>query len=441
MASNRTFFKKIRDEGKMTLGDIFSDVTRKHTSEETARVFIAGTELTTPREADMLSGWTKPFLFAKFFMISLLCIAALGILYGLLDFTPCIFALCIFIICIVPITTMLLIWEMNIPRNISLMEIIQIIAVGGVLSILATIVLSIFEDVPAVWAGLTEEPAKLLVVYMVLRKKNYRYTLNGILIGFAVGTGFSLLEDLQYTFIALFTNGFSAGIVQGIVRALTAISGHGLYAALYGGALVLVKGREPVQLRHFVHPTFLKYFVISVLLHALNNLGLDLGFPRLLGGILKMEWILVTVVAVAVFLPFLRDGVNEIVTLTAAKNGGRVTQAVNRGQSNPLQQAMSAYLEGVAGPCVGQVYRLDSQLTIGRSTGKNGIALPTCDNVSSVHCRVSYENGCVYVTDLGSTNGTYIGSQRLLPQQPAQAPNGAVLYLGSKNCGFQIRIR
>ena len=44
MANNRTFFKNVR-AGRMSFRDIFSDVTKKHTPEENARVLIAGTPL------------------------------------------------------------------------------------------------------------------------------------------------------------------------------------------------------------------------------------------------------------------------------------------------------------------------------------------------------------------------------------------------------------
>ena len=67
MSNNKTFFANARD-GKMTLGDIFSEVMDRHTPEQTARVLSAGTAVTTPREEDMLATWQKPFLFARFFL-------------------------------------------------------------------------------------------------------------------------------------------------------------------------------------------------------------------------------------------------------------------------------------------------------------------------------------------------------------------------------------
>ena len=53
MSNNRTFFKKVK-AGQMSLGDIFSDVFESHSAEQTARVFIAGTDLTTPREEEKI---------------------------------------------------------------------------------------------------------------------------------------------------------------------------------------------------------------------------------------------------------------------------------------------------------------------------------------------------------------------------------------------------
>ena len=67
MSNNRTFFKNVK-QGNMTLGDIFSDMARRHTAKETGEVLIAGTPSTTPKEADMLANWRKPFLFARFFV-------------------------------------------------------------------------------------------------------------------------------------------------------------------------------------------------------------------------------------------------------------------------------------------------------------------------------------------------------------------------------------
>ncbi len=472
--SNRTFFKQVK-EGKMSLGDIFSEVSRKHSPKETAKVLISGTELTTPSEAEMLSGWQKPFLFARFFVGFLAVILLTYFLGTVLAYDAAFFLLMVEIPFLVPLTLLLLVWEMNVPRNISLYEILKIVAVGGILSIIAAIIgFEIESPEMDAWAGLIEEPAKLLVIYLILKRKNYPYAINGVLIGMAVGTGFAIIESLFYTFSNYFNGivtgtyqvlngkwisddmvryGFFSGLNVAVGRALAALSGHGVFAALYGGALVKAKGKDEVQLSHLAKPEFLLYFAVSILLHALHNYGLNLGLPQIKImtfqaqngdteiGTLPSEYIILGIIAVILLLNSLRSGVNQVVTICAEKNGGRVTQAVYRGEGgNPVYSTGAFALEGIAGPCAGQVFPLKAgrPVTIGRSGG-NDIPLPGCASVSAEHCRVALENGCVTVTDLTSTNGTYLDSQRLLPQVSTAAANGSVIYLGNKSCGFRVR--
>lgn len=189
MNNNRTFFKKVQ-AGHMSLRDIFSDVLRRHTPQESARVLIAGTPLTTPGEAEMLSGWQKPFLFFRFFVLCLVVIVlALFMVY--LDYPGHDVVLVVATI-VVPVTLLLLAWEMNIPRDLT--EVLKLVAVGGILSLIITVILSTFKVtyvlisqqysiMDAVWAPLVEEPAKLAVIYWVLLRKNRKYILDGILIG------------------------------------------------------------------------------------------------------------------------------------------------------------------------------------------------------------------------------------------------------------------
>jgi pSer/pThr/pTyr-binding forkhead associated (FHA) protein len=49
--------------------------------------------------------------------------------------------------------------------------------------------------------------------------------------------------------------------------------------------------------------------------------------------------------------------------------------------------------------------------------------------------------GRLNVTDLNSTNGTYLDNQRLSPNQPMHSLDGSTIYLGNKNCAFRVQIR
>jgi pSer/pThr/pTyr-binding forkhead associated (FHA) protein len=66
----------------------------------------------------------------------------------------------------------------------------------------------------------------------------------------------------------------------------------------------------------------------------------------------------------------------------------------------------------VDGPTAGQAVPLEqAPILIGR--GADAAIRLDDDYVSTRHARIGASNGTFYVEDLGSTNGTYIGSQRL----------------------------
>jgi len=446
---NKAFFRNITQD-KMTLKDIFADVTKKHTAEERARVFIAGTELTTPAEEEMLAGWQKPFLFARFFVTFVIGLLLLWVLRISLEYGGASYLLMLGIASIVPITTLLLVWEMHIPRNISLMEIIKIVGAGGVLSIFVAIIgFDSVGDMSAVWAGLVEEPAKLVIIYYLLKKKNRVYILDGVLLGVAVGTGFAVFESLIYTMSAFAAGGEIGGIVQALVRAFSAIGGHGFYAGLYGGGLMMAKGSEEVAPRHLSSVKFLKYFVISIAFHAFHNMGIDLGLPKFFGGILWTEWIIEAAIAIYIFLSLLKIGVKQIVEICMEKNGGRLTMAVQldldlqeriRKMQNVSKEVV---LEVVSGPYMGRKFTVaaGNSITIGRASGKNEIELPGCHNVSGVHCQISNRDGRIWMKDLNSTNGSYVGEKALHAYQEVCVEEGMNIWLGDRNCGFKVYMK
>lgn len=468
MSNNKTFFANARD-GKMSLGDIFSEVMDRHSPEETARVLSAGTAVTTPREEEMLSTWQKPFLFARFFLgyglILLLCF----VLGSLLGHEAGYYLLLVGIPFLVPITLLLLVWEMNVPRNISLYDVVIMVGLGGILSLIATVILGYYSETStAVWAGLIEEPAKLLVIYLILRKKNYKYAINGVLIGAAVGTGFAVMESLYYVMRYMFQGvaqalwvcadermsaseilenmGFiwnmamSYGLDVALARAVTAISGHGVFAALYGGALVKAKGEDEISVSHLLRLDFLAYFAVSILLHALHNYGLNLGLPVLLNGLLPCEYIIIAAVAVALLVNALRIGVDEAVRRGAELNGGRLTMAVNRGGAQGYSGSASAggvqVRLKVSG---GKSYTLGEGNSVTMGRGRDcDLSFPQASNVSSNHCRLEVRGGRVILTDLNSTNGTYVNGKRMPAGQVLSLPSGTVIMLANEDTTIQV---
>ena len=463
MGGNTTFFRTAK-EGSLTLGMIFANVFKRHSKEDTARVLTAGTTLTTPDETEMLTTWQKPFLFARFFLIYGSFLLLTFCLASVLKHTGGYYILLVGIPFLVPVTLLILVWEMNVPRNISLYEVLIIMGLGGILSILAAvIVFSISGSLYAVWAGLVEEPSKLIVMYMILRKKNYKYALNGALLGAAVGTGFAVLESLTYV-ISYVNRGIEdilkfcldegfllqdvlenygyiwyAGVENGlrtaVARAVTAVSGHGVFAALYGCALVKAKGPDKLSLRHLCKPEFLGYFVISILLHALHNWGPDLGLPVLLGGLLPCEYILIAAIAVLLLLKSLHIGVNQV-----ACDYGKTFCIAAQKAAAVQREFWISFLEG---PYSGQVFHCteDQIFTIGRDPERNIVSVPSCQYVGTVHCRIEIIDGQMYITDLNSRNGTFLNERKLDPGQPVPVPDDAVIKLATADCTFRVEIR
>lgn len=82
-----------------------------------------------------------------------------------------------------------------------------------------------------------------------------------------------------------------------------------------------------------------------------------------------------------------------------------------------------------SGPTPGKVFPMEGDLiTIGREAG-NGIIINDAE-VSRKHTQFIFQGGKVIVTDLGSTNGTFVDGQRLTGQHILQP--GQIISLGEQ---------
>jgi pSer/pThr/pTyr-binding forkhead associated (FHA) protein len=76
------------------------------------------------------------------------------------------------------------------------------------------------------------------------------------------------------------------------------------------------------------------------------------------------------------------------------------------------------YLTMDNGHLAGRTFTVASPLTLGRSV-ENDIIL-TDDFASGHHARIDPEGSAVILTDLGSTNGTYLNDERVVQPRPLQ---------------------
>lgn len=143
---------------------------------------------------------------------------------------------------------------------------------------------------------------------------------------------------------------------------------------------------------------------------------LTLALLRL--GVLALLWIFVLMAARVIRTD-----------LFATSGGSRTTRRDRRRAApSPQQRSMARKLVVTSGSLIGASVPLDATpVTIGRA---NGCTLVLDDEyVSNQHARLSPDSGAWLVEDLGSTNGTFLGNQRVA--HPTPVPLGTPIRIGT----------
>lgn len=259
------------------LSHIFSEVLKKHTTEEMEEQLITGTTKHTPTLAELKVEWAKPWLFARLLggsaLLTFILYAGFE-MFNNLNLIPGMIFVGSFA---VPVSTLIFFLEMNVPRNISIFKVTQLLFVGGIASlILALIFFSNFNlftsFLGASAAGIIEETAKLLIVaWLMGREQRYKWILNGLLLGAAVGTGFAAFESAGYAFRFILGGGVTAGGEIIMLRGLLAPFMHIVWTANAAAALWMVKGDKSFSWEMLQAPAFLRVFFAVVILHMIWN--------------------------------------------------------------------------------------------------------------------------------------------------------------------------
>jgi len=154
---------------------------------------------------------------------------------------------------------------------------------GGVLGVLGSAVLESYLLRPSaalfLGVGLIEEAAKLAALALLTRHMVVRTLRDGMILGAAVGFGFSALESAGYAFIALFTvQGLSVVqvVLTEILRGVVAPVGHGLWTAILGGVLFSASTREHFVINLRLLVSYLGVAVLHALWDAMHVIALSL---------------------------------------------------------------------------------------------------------------------------------------------------------------------
>jgi hypothetical protein len=137
-----------------------------------------------------------------------------------------------------------------------------------------------------------------------------------------------------------------------------------------------------------------------------------------LNAVLKVfQWAVIALIFVF-FLRVIRAVWVEMSPATIRKTRGerrRERVAARPARLEPKRKEL--FLRVVEPPArEGQTYDLDDELTIGRSPGC-GVATPDDIYASTLHARLFRKKDQLWVEDLGSTNGTYVNSEKITQAQ------------------------
>lgn len=297
------------------LATIFSEVFKKHTREEMEEQLITGTSRNTPSLSSIKVGWGRPWLFARLLAWSVVLAFILYIGFDMFNNINLVPGLIFVGSFAVPVSTLIFFLEMNIPRNVSIFTVLQFLFVGGVASLIVALLLFSKFDffrtyLGASAAGIVEETAKLMVVILLIGKTiRYRWILNGLLIGAAVGTGFAAFESAGYALRVMLESGMDAGVNTIMLRGLLAPFTHIVWTANATAALWLIKKDKPFSWDMLQSPIFLRIMISVTILHMLWNAPFTLMQLPL---ILDLKFLILGVLAWIICFRLVQAGLKQL---------------------------------------------------------------------------------------------------------------------------------
>lgn len=280
-----------------SLREFFSEVFKKRETSDVDDYFVVGTSRTTPSIEDVPANWPKPWFFLR--VLLFLGLVYLGFYLAFQQFgnPKLIPGLIMMGSLAVPLATVILFFELNVPRNISFNRVLMLVATGGIVSLFVALVGFSVSDLGwlgASQAGIVEEIGKLLAVIIVARSFKGKYILNGLLYGAAVGAGFAFFESAGYAFEYLEKSGrldVMFDVIQ--LRAFLTPFGHVAWTAIAAGALWRVKGDKSFSLGMLFDGGFLKTMAIPVILHMTWDSPFSSPFDLHLIGLGIVGWFVV----------------------------------------------------------------------------------------------------------------------------------------------------
>ncbi|MBQ4232864.1 MAG: FHA domain-containing protein [Lachnospiraceae bacterium] len=95
-------------------------------------------------------------------------------------------------------------------------------------------------------------------------------------------------------------------------------------------------------------------------------------------------------------------------------------------------------ITGTKGQYENSIIEFDGSLTIGRDPNSADLIIDD-NNVSRLHCTITYEpNDRTYIVTDHSTNGTFIGRERIEKGKSKLVPKGTFIIIGQSGNNFRL---
>ena len=342
--------------GSVTLrfGDFFKNVFKRHTPEEAEQLFICGTAATTPSIDEISSEWPKPWLYSRVFLMMLL---ATLIFYLTTYFFDSYIGAGNFLFIgalLAPLSVMIFFFETNAYRNVSLMDVFKMFLIGGAVVSFVSILLESFvlPEVASVNSSgyvrnipiaIIEEAVQVgIILIFVVRTKQCNYILSGMLVGAAVGAGFSTFETCGYGLMYLMGSSGAAfdNAVNTIVwRDVLAIGSHVAWGAVEGGALMLVVRTAPTRRFNLLSIKFWGFVLLTMGCHYVWNINIPIFeiIREALG--LDFMWIFLTI--------FVWIAISVLLNRGLAQVNGEIEESADDKASIPFLGHLQSFKESV----------------------------------------------------------------------------------------------
>lgn len=313
-----------------SLPRLLSEVFGHHTASEVEDSFCVGTSGTVPAIEDVDTDWPRPWMFFRALAGSLTLYAIFAIAWEIFENDNLVPGMMMVGTIAIPVSTLIFFLEVNVRKNISIYQLLRLVMLGGVISLFISLLLFSLPLGSLGWmgasiAGLIEEPGKLLALLIVARSARFRYKLNGLVMGAAVGAGFAIFESMGYAMHALvgqvvLNNAASNNVLLSVMgkvqspvdamleivklRGILSPLGHIVWTAICGAAIWRVKGGKPFAFAMVKDGRFWHLFLVPVVLHIIWNMDFTLPF--------YLKYVLLGVIAWIVVLALLQEGLKEL---------------------------------------------------------------------------------------------------------------------------------